>query len=261
MHFISVQKTTNAINIITSPTTLCRWKARFQKESTTMTLKNFLPTNNIIIVALFLLLLAPQLHAEVILKSKNTQSGFIARLLINEAPFPGERGWVSEDDSKAAMLAILWVCHGRIHHIPSGYRQSQIAAVRTTDIIDVITVGGEKGQCDGFYRDSNGNACAVPRVHKRIDYLLKISNDGKPGKFARLLNFAQGLADNYVNDGMLAADRFATVNMVQRVPVTGRAYSWMTDKDCYSPGGNFIKIPNNQSGSLGGNRFFTLRKK
>ncbi len=212
------------------------------------------------ITAILLLTLTTQLHAGVTLKPKNTEAGYIARLLLNEAPFPGERGWVSEDDSKAAMLAILWVCHGRIHHIPSGYRQSQIAAVRTTEIIGVITVGGEKGQCDGFYMDANGNACAVPRVHKRIDYLLNIAGKGKPGKFARLLNYAQGLADSYVNEGILAADKFAGVKIVQRVQVTGRAYSWMTDKDCYSPGGNFIRIPNNQSGSLGGNRFFTLRK-
>ena len=158
------------------------------------------------------------------------------------------------------MLAILWVCHGRIHHIPSGYRQSHIAAIQTTDIIDIITAGGEKGQCDGFYKDSNGNACAVPRVHERIDYLLNIAGKGKPGKFARLINFAQGLGDNYVSGGMFGADRFARLTLVHRKPVTGRAYSWMTDKDCYNPGGNFVKIPNEHSGSLGGNRFFTLRK-
>jgi len=44
------------------------------------------------------------------------------------------------------------------------------------------------------------------------------------------------------------------------VPVTGRAYSWMTDVDSYHPGGNFVSIPSTDDGSLGGNRFFTLRK-
>ena len=216
--------------------------------------------SHICLIIVILLMQLTNLHAKTTLKPKNTQAGYIARLLLNEAPFPGERGWVSEDDSEAAMLAILWVCHGRIHHIPLGYRQSQIAAVRTTDIIKVITVGGVKGQCDGFYMDANGSASAVPRVHKRIDYLLNIASKGKPGKFARLINYAQNLADSYVDGGILAADRFAGVNIVQRTQVTGRAYSWMTDKDCYSPGGNFIRIPNNQSGSLGGKRFFTLRK-
>jgi len=212
-----------------------------------------------ITIGMLLVQLTP-LYAETTLKPENTQAGYIAQLLLNEAPFPGESGWISEDDSKAAMLAILWVCHGRIHYIPLGYRQSQIAAVSTTNIITVITVGGEKGQCDGFYMDTNGNAAAVPRVQKRIDYLLNIASKGKPGKFARLINYAQGLADSYFNGGILAADRFAGVRIVLRTQVTGRAYSWMTDKDCYSPGGNFIRIPNNQSGSLGGNRFFTLKK-
>jgi hypothetical protein len=47
---------------------------------------------------------------------------------------------------------------------------------------------------------------------------------------------------------------------VGAIEVTGRAYSWMTDVDCYNPGGNFVSIPSSDEGSLGGNRFFTLRK-
>ncbi len=195
------------------------------------------------------------------LKPKTSKDGYLARLLINEAPFPGERGWQSESDTKATMLAILWVLHSRIHYIPSGYRQSQIAAVKTTDIIDIITVGGEKGQCDGFYRNSSGKFDAVPRVEKRINYLLSIANSGGgPGKFARLMNYAQDLGSIYVKDGITGVDKFANLTKVEKSYVTGRAYSWMTDKDYYSPGGNFIKIPNGSSGSLGGNRFFTLKK-
>lgn len=197
--------------------------------------------------------------AAVVLKPADTEAGYIARLLLNEAPFPGERGWVSENDTKAAMLAILWVCHGRIHHVPPGYRQFQVAAVSTRDIIDVITVGGEKGQCDGFFRDASGAFRALPRVHKRIDYLMNIANKGTPGRFARLLLYAQGLADAYVATGIRGADRYAELKEVNRIEVTGRAYSWMTDKDCYNPGGHFIKIPNQAQGSLGGNRFFTLK--
>ena len=56
------------------------------------------------------------------------------------------------------------------------------------------------------------------------------------------------------------ADRFAGLTVVNQVGVTGRAYSWMTGQDYYSPGGNFVKIPDSQQGLLGGNRFFTLRK-
>ena len=44
----------------------------------------------------------------------NTKSGYVARLLINEVPFPGESGWVSESDTKGAMLSILHVLDSRI---------------------------------------------------------------------------------------------------------------------------------------------------
>jgi hypothetical protein len=87
-----------------------------------------------------------------------------------------------------------------------------------------------------------------------------IAGRGKPGRFARLINHAQGLASAYVHDGIIGADRFAQLTRIGSVPVTGGAYSWMTDRDCYRPGGNFVRIPDNHQGSLGGNRFFTLRK-
>ncbi len=199
-------------------------------------------------------------HATVSLTSSTTKSGYIARLLINEAPFPGERGYKSEADTKATMLAILWVLHSRIEYIPPGYRQSQIAAVTTDDILDIITVGGEKGQCDGFYRDSSGACMAVSRVHERIDNLLRIANTGKPGRFARLFAYAEMLANSSCKGRVAGADRFADLQWAGKVRVTGRAYSWMTDRDIYDPGGNFVRIPNQNMGSLGGNRFFTLRK-
>ena len=65
--------------------------------------------------------------------------------------------------------------------------------------------------------------------------------------------YAQGLADAYGKDGIRGADRYAGLTEANRVAVTGRAYSWMTDKDCYAPGGNFVKIPDQNEGSLGGN--------
>ena len=211
-------------------------------------------------IGLLLCLGAFSARGGVALKPPGTVEGYLALLMVNEAPFPGERGWLSESDTKAAMSSILWVLHGRIHHIPAGYSQSQIAAVRSQNIIDIITVGGEKGQCDGFYTDASGNFKAVRRVHDRVAYLTKIANTGSPGKFARLMEYAQGVADAYVAGGIKEADRFASLSSVSGIPVTGRAYSWMTDKDYYRPGGNFVKIPNASSGSLGGNRFFTLKE-
>ena len=185
-------------------------------------------------------------------------SGYLARLLANESPFPGERGFVSEADTKATMLSILWVLHARMNHIPEGYTQMQIASIRSQNVIDVITA---KNQCEGFSKDAAGQPVAAPRVEARIQNLLKIANSGgQPGRFANLLNFVQGLASAYLAGGVPGADRFAGLTVVNQVAVTGRAYSWMTGMDYYNPGGNFVTIPDAQQGLLGGNRFFTLRK-
>ena len=195
------------------------------------------------------------------LEPTNTTSGYLARLLINEVSFPGERAYESVAESQRAMLQILWVLHSRIHFIPKGYRQAQVAGVKSQDIIDVITGTGGRRQCEGFYRNQSGQFVTEPRVEQRIENLLDIANGGgKPGRFAGMLNYAQGLARAYVNGGIQEADRFANLKKVGAVAVTGRAYSWMTDIDCYHPGGNFVTIPNSLNGSLGGNRFFTLRE-
>jgi hypothetical protein len=200
-------------------------------------------------------------QAGVQLKPAQSREGYVARLLLNEVPFPGESGWVSEADTKAAMLAILWVLDSRIQYVPAGYRQSEVASVTTKDIIDVITAGGVRGQCDGFYRDASGSPAMVSRIPKRLDYLMKIANTGTPGRFARLMNYGQGLADAYFRGGIKEADRFAGVKRVGSVSVTGRAYSWMTDRSFYHPGGDFVKIPDSKNGSLGGNRFSTLKER
>jgi hypothetical protein len=195
------------------------------------------------------------------LDAPTTVSGYLASLLINEAPFPGENGYVSEQNTRAAMLAILWVLNSRIYHIPAGYKQVWVAGVQSSNVIDVIVGTGEKRQCEGFYRDASGRFVSNARVRERINYLLNIANSGsKPGRFAGLLNYAQGLARAYVKGGVEGADRYAGLSKVGPVEVTGRAYSWMTDRDYFSPGGNFVSIPDQDDGSLGGNRFFTLKK-
>lgn len=191
----------------------------------------------------------------------NTISGYLARLLINEVPFPGERAYVSEAETQTAMLQILWVLHSRLRLTPPGYRQEHIAGVRADDIIDVICGSGEKRQCEGFYRDPAGKFVTDARVEERLNYLIRIANSGgKPGRFAKLLNFGQGLARAYLKEGMPGVDCYAQLTRVGNVQVTGRAYSWMTDVDSYHPGGNFVTIPDAREGSLGGNRFFTLKK-
>jgi len=186
-------------------------------------------------------------------------AGYLARLLINENPFPGEKGYKSLDDSKIGMVQILWVLHSRIKHIPPGYRQEHVANIKSEDVIDIITA---QGQCDGFYRDEEGRAVVASRVEKRLKYLISIANKSdKPGKFAELINYGQGLARAYVEGGIRQADRFAGLEIIKKIMVTGHAYSWMTDKDYYRPGGDFVYIPDSMNGSIGGNRFYTLKKK
>ncbi len=195
------------------------------------------------------------------LNPPNTTTGYLTCLLVNESPFPGERGYESEADTRAAMLQILWVLDSRIHHIPPGYLQKQVAGVQSQSVIDIITGTGGRRQCQGFYRDASGQFVTDNRVQERINNLLRIANSGgKPGHFAGLLNYAQGLAGAYVAAGIEAADRYAGLKRVGALPVTGHAYAWMTDVDDHHPGGNFVTIPDTAEGSLGGNRFFTLKE-
>jgi hypothetical protein len=198
--------------------------------------------------------------ANVELDSPSTSSGYVALLLINEAPFPGERGYVSEEDSKAAMLSVLFVLHCRASIIPPGYTQKQVAAVETRNVIDVMTAGGVKGQVDGFYKGPDGLPMAVPRVHERVAYLLGMANRGEPGKMARLLVYARDLARQHFQAGPADKDIFADLRKIGSKSVTGRSYAWMTDARGCDPGGSFVRVPDANRGVLGGNRFYTLEK-
>jgi len=199
--------------------------------------------------------------AEAALLPATDPSGYVARLLINEVPFPGEHGYVSEADTMAAMRALLLVLDSRINRVPAGYRQSEVAAVNSENVLDIITAGGERGQMDGFYY-SQGRPAMVPRITARISNLIKISNQGAPGRFARLINYAQKIASDYVTRGVVPQpDIFAGISYIPPYKVTGHAYGWMTDKGYYHPGGTFVKIPDKKRGRLGGNRFFTLTQR
>ena len=59
------------------------------------------------------------------LEGEETKAGYLARLLINETPFPGERGYVSEEDTESAMREVLFVLDSRIRDIPPGYKQEE----------------------------------------------------------------------------------------------------------------------------------------
>ena len=201
------------------------------------------------------------LAANVELDSSSTPAGYVSLLLINETLFPGERGFRSEQDSKAAMLAILWVLHCRVSAIPNGYTQKEVADVDSRSVIDVITADGVKDQVRGFYWNSAGRFVAARRVHQRVNYLVSIANQGPPGRTARLLGYARDLGVLYFQGGPAGGDVFAKLRRIGAVPVTGRAYAWMHDQRGADPRGAFVRIPDADQGSLGGNRFYTLQKR
>jgi hypothetical protein len=211
------------------------------------------------VIAAVMLAAAGISHATVTVPSPSDPAGYVARLLINEAAFPGERGFVSEADSKAAMLQVLWVLESRLHHIPTGYRQREIAMVETTDIITVITGDGGRKQVEGFSRNTFGKPVTAPRVEERLQRLLSLANRGTPGRFARLIEYGVALATEQRRGQLSEADRFEHLTRIGAGAVTGRAYSWMADRDYYNPGGSYVRIPDENEGSLAGNRFFTLK--
>jgi hypothetical protein len=227
-----------------------------------LALTNCIAAPRFALVTIGLLFASPLVPAaNVELDPPATPPGYVALLLINEVPFPGERGYLSEEDSKAAMLSVLWVLHYRASVAPAGYTQKQIAAVEARSVVDVMTAGGIKGQVDGFYKDPEGRPVAVSRVHERVAYLLGMANRGEPGKMARLLIYARDLARQYFQAGPNGKDLFADLGKVGPTPVTGRCYAWMTDAKGCDPGGSFVRIPDANRGALGGNRFYTLEKR
>ena len=189
----------------------------------------------------------------------SSEAGYLGALLVNEVAFPGERGYVSEANTKRAMENILLVLDARIRHVPEPYERVHIAQTSSARLLDVMTAGGVHGQIEGFYRDASGAAVVSSRIEKRLSYLFKIANDGAPGCFARLLNHASALSSGYIAHLHEPQNLYLHLRSVHGIPVTGRAYSWMTDRHYFHSGGNFVRIPNDLNGSLSGNRFFTLK--
>ena len=185
---------------------------------------------------------------------------YLAALLINEVPFPGEPAFKSADDSKAAMRAILHTLHNRRAAPPQGYTRWQVAATSSSDLIDIITAFN---QMDGFFKDKHDRHAYAPRVAERMDYLRRLAQRDDTPTLADLLAFAQTLALDFAKGNPPPfPDPFAELTRLPPgdIDVTGSCYGWMTDDPAYNPGGNYVRIPDEFGGALGGNRFYTLRK-
>jgi len=187
-----------------------------------------------------------------------TVPDYLAALLINEVPFPGEPAFKSADDSKDAMRAILWTLHNRRSAPPPGYTRWKISATHSDNLVDVITAFN---QMEGFFLDNNKRPAFAPRVGERITYLRRLAQRDNTPTISILLDFATTAAKQYADGKPLPfPDPFAGLKMIDDVEVTGSAYGWMTDDLQFHPGGNYVRIPDESGGGLGGNRFFTLRK-
>jgi len=190
----------------------------------------------------------------------SSQEGYLTYLLINENPFPGEAGYVSVNETKQGMAQILWVINNRLNSIPKGYTEFQIANTNSKTVIGVISA---KDQCEGFFINGEGKPEMANRIKERVNYLLEIANSGGvPGNFSDLINYAVTISKNYiVNIDIFAPNLYSNIHKIGSIYVTGDGYSWMTDINHYSPGGDYVFIPNNLNGAVGGNRFFTLKKR
>lgn len=218
------------------------------------------PVRRVCAFVLFCLGISAPSHAgNVDFPSYSSEAGYLATLLVNEVAFPGERGYVSEANTKRAMESILLVLDARMRFVPSPYKRVEIAQTSSAKLLDVMTAGGVHGQVEGFYRDGTGAAVVSARIEKRLDYLFKIANEGAPGRFASLLNHAGSLSSQYLAYLNRPENIYLHLRVIYGTPVTGRAYSWMTDRHYFHSGGNFVRIPNDMRGALSGNRFFTLK--
>jgi hypothetical protein len=189
-------------------------------------------------------------------------TGFVARLLINEVAFPGERGFSDEADSRAAMAAILHVLDARLNHVPPGYRAEELRATRANDLAGIIVANDGSDQCTGFFRDETGRLRVEARVEERLDHLLGLARKApEPTRVTRLLAFAHGLAEAYLQGGIDGLNRYEKLSKIDGVAVTGRAYAWQSDRHPGNPGEGYVAIPDAEEGRLGGNRFYTLRQR
>ena len=118
-------------------------------------------------------------------------------------------------------------------------------------------------QMEGFFKDDGDRHTFAPRVAERMDYLRRLALRDNTPTISNLLAFAEAAALDYAEGKPLSfPDPFAALTNLppDSVEVTGMAYGWMTDDPVFHPGGNYVRIPDEFGGALGGNRFYTLRK-
>jgi hypothetical protein len=123
------------------------------------------------------LLLPRAAHAGVTLPAANSVEGYLCRLLINEVPFPGERGYTSEADTMLAMEGCC-ACSMRA----SSTSRRGIRSSRSPRCARQHHRHHHGRRREGAVRRllprRSGTPVMVPRITQRIDNLLEISGAG-----------------------------------------------------------------------------------
>jgi len=178
-----------------------------------------------------------------------TDEGAIAHLLLSESLTPFSKDY-DADQVVRGMKAIRAILDNRLNHVPQKYAAKDVDADGAKTARDVIG----KGKFQGFSQ-TGGKIAVSDGVRKRIDDILKQANTGKPGKFYKHVQAALEVAKSP------ADDPFKDLKMVGTVAVTGRVYGMYQAAAGGDLGGDFVYIGKDAGGLLGGNKFYTLKKR
>jgi hypothetical protein len=178
----------------------------------------------------------------------NTDSGIIARMLINEVRGPGYSSY-DADLSKKSMRVIKKEVENRLTK-PNFFNASG-----ATNAIGIITA---PGQYDGFSKNSAGNIVISQSVQNNIDSIVAKANSGPPGPYAQ---FVQNCID-VANGTISSLDPFANITNIGGQSVEGDVYGHRTAGSSH-PGGSFVAIPDNDGhatdGVFNNQQFYTLK--
>jgi hypothetical protein len=193
--------------------------------------------------------LAGQDSKPLTLPDLQTDEGALAHLLLSESLTPFSKDY-DFDQVVRGMKAIRAIVDNRLHHIPAKYPAKDLDADGAANARDIIG----KAKFQGFSL-SGGKLAMTAGVQNRIADTLKQANTGKPGKFHKHVQAALDVAKGPPDDA------FKGLKMVGTVAVTGRVYAMFQAAAGGGPGGDFVYIGEANGGLLGGNKFYTLKKR
>jgi hypothetical protein len=139
-------------------------------------------------------------------------------------------------DTLRGMQMIRGVYENRLANNPR-----QFMAPGATTLTDVIVA---PGQTRGFSRDAEGNIVIAAPQLQQINNVLDAAKADPTGAAAQMLKNAQG-----VGGGEISSIRKVNDQVLYAYRTAGAT----------SGGGNYVVIPANRGGIVGGNQFYTLR--